>query len=208
MLIDNNFKGVLKEYAQIYYEDDYASKSCKIINDTKKPIVSSSSSLSSESVIYNTADSVTSALQYSKEIEVDVELLEELVEIEDEAIAQIEMHDSYNAQAREDVVMLFIQYSKVLNIMFEFQELAFTLNILTDLLQNSDIDTFDEKTKKAIIIYIKAIIDDLHMWHQTVFIDKSAEDIHYLDKTLLSSIVQLEIMLLPQEAAEEEIEFF
>ena len=47
------------------------------------------------------------------------------------------------------------------------------------------------------------------MWRTSVFMEKSAEDIHYLDKTLLSSIAQLQILLSPPDANEtEEIEFF
>jgi hypothetical protein len=59
------------------------------------------------------------------------------------------------------------------------------------------------------VIYIKAIISDLSMWRVGVFIDKNADDIHYLDKTLLSSITQLQIMLSPQTDAHiAEVEFF
>lgn len=58
-------------------------------------------------------------------------------------------------------------------------------------------------------IYLKAIISDLQSWRMAIFITMEAEDIHYLDKTLMSSIVQIQMTLMPQEEAQEdEIKFF
>ena len=66
----------------------------------------------------------------------------------------------------------------------------------------------DEEIKKAVPIYLKAIISDLQSWRISVFITRDAEDIHYLDKTLLSSIAQLQITLMPTNDGEDEVEFF
>ncbi|MBN2895794.1 MAG: hypothetical protein JXK05_07915 [Campylobacterales bacterium] len=38
----------------------------------------------------------------------------------------------------------------------------------------------------------------LQSWKRTVFVTREAEDIHYLDKTFLSSIAQLQMMLLSE----------
>jgi two-component system chemotaxis response regulator CheY len=76
-------------------------------------------------------------------------------------------------------------------------------------LETTPVESISVDNCGVVSIYIKAIIDDLSMWRRSVFVDQSAEDIHYLDKTLLSSIAQLQITLSQGEGAmTDEIEFF
>ncbi|MBD3825096.1 MAG: hypothetical protein IE916_11400 [Epsilonproteobacteria bacterium] len=93
--------------------------------------------------------------------------------------------------------------------MYEFQELAYSLTILRELLEKFDLEGSEKETHYMIYIYLKAIISDLQSWRLAVFITKQAEDIHYLDKSLLSSITQLQMTMMPTtQDTQEEIEFF
>jgi len=197
MLMDYNFNGVIKEYTYLYYNDTYKPKSCK------KELISSKNI---EKVKENLS---TTAEDYLQDIEVDYEQIAELSELESDTLNAIEEEEDINQHSLLESANLFLQYSKVLNAMYEFKELSYTLTILQELLYNTECDGLDRETKDMVNIYLKAIISDLRGWRMSVFIVKDAQDIHYLDKTLLSSIAQLQMTLMPQEEkVEEEIEFF
>jgi len=212
MLVDYNFEGVIIEYIDLYYHDSEKYKPSnsmtKAINsdnliceiDTTADTVSSKPSV---------ASSKTSAEAYLSEIELDMEMLAELNELEADALDAIHDEEVITHNSLIESAHLFEQYSKILNTTYEFEELSFTLIILKDLLLSTKFETIDEETKYMVTIYLKAIISDLQSWRMSIFETQEADDIHYLDKTLMSSIAQLEITLMPKEYAEDdEIEFF
>lgn len=205
-LIDMNFEGVIKEYALLYYNENYKTR---VKNDTGKPIFNPVSCVSNETEPLSVENQVVSAKAYLEDIEIDMEMVAELDDLEADALDAIDMNESITRDSLVESAHLFEQYSKVLNQMYDFQELSYTLNILTELLQTTDVEILSEETRSMISIYLKAIISDLQSWRMSVFMTQEAEDIHYLDKTLLSSIAQLQITLMPQvEDESEEIEFF
>jgi len=196
MLMDYNFNGVIKEYTSLYYNDEYKVKNCK------QEITSNTTTEVQKSIL-------TSAEDYLQEIELDSEQIAELDELESDTLNAIDEEEHINQHSLLESANLFLQYSKVLNAMYEFKELSYTLTILQELLYATECDAFERETKDMVSIYLKAIISDLRSWRVSVFIARDAQDIHYLDKTLLSSIAQLQMTLMPQEEqSEEEIEFF
>jgi hypothetical protein len=212
-LMDCNFAGVIRDYIARKYGDTAAAPG------TGTPPVEAAAPLPAagrESVPEITVSAAseadpkrtTSAAEYMGEVDIDMEMIDELIELEHEALGHLEREEELNEATKEGVVSLFEQYSRILNMMIEFNELAYTLNLLKNLLNETDPEQLDNMNKTAILSYITAIINDLNHWRTTVFIDQSADDIHYLDKTLLSSIAQLEIMLRPPEEEEDAIEFF
>jgi hypothetical protein len=203
LLIDRNFAGVIRAYR------DASCKAC--VNDIEQ----SGSHVEDFPVIAHHlplpegGEPCTSALQYLQEIEIDIEILDELDEIERETLSSLDLSGVIDYEGYREVIGLFSDYVKVLNQLFEFKELAYTLIMLIELLENSSIDEMGEEKRGMLTLYIKAIIEDLSLWRRAVFVDQSAEDIHYLDRTLLSSIAQLQILLSEEGDAEtEEIEFF
>jgi len=196
MLMDYNFNGVIKEYTSLYYNDEYKVKNCK------QEITSNTTTEVQKSIL-------TSAEDYLQEIELDSEQIAELDELESDTLNAIDEDEHINQHSLLESANLFLQYSKVLNAMYEFKELSYTLTILQELLYATECDVLERETKDMVSIYLKAIISDLRSWRVSVFIARDAQDIHYLDKTLLSSIAQLQMTLMPQEEQnEEEIEFF
>ena len=48
---------------------------------------------------------------------------------------------------------------------------------------------------RKVNLYLSNIILDLGAWRKTIFIDQNTKDIHYLDSSLFSAILQLELVL-------------
>ena len=205
LLMDHNFEGVIREYADLYYHDIYKVRHCGIENTQEDK----TEELDELPVYLSVSSDITSAKVYLTETEVDMDMVAELDELERESIDAMEMSESLNTEILSDVIKLFEHYSKILNGALEFDELVYTLTVLLDMLRKTQIDLVDDLTQKTVVIYLRAVISDLQSWRMSVFITQEAEDIHYLDKTLLSSIAQLQIMLMPQEeTSTDEIEFF
>jgi hypothetical protein len=196
ILMDYNFEGVIKEYVQLYYNDTSISNTPSIKHEKVN-------------IIVEQENTTTSAKVYIQEVNIDTELIEELDDLEEDTLNAIDQDEFINQKSIIESANLFEQYAKVLNMMYEFEELAYTLTILKDLLNSTDFETLDDTTKNMISTYLSAIISDLRSWRISIFSSQNAEDIHYLDKTLLSSIAQLQITLMPQENnSNDEIEFF
>ena len=62
--------------------------------------------------------------------------------------------------------------------------------------------------KKKILVILNAIAEDLIGWTEAVLKEKTAVDIHYLDASLFSSIIQFEMMLTPESEEDDSLEFF
>lgn len=200
-LMDFNFKGVIDDYVALYYQD-------------RRRI---DSKVNTETITQNTPEHVNtevdkkslSAATYLEEVDISYEIIAELDELESDTLDAIEAEEFITQNALIDSAELFERYSKVLNNMYDFEELSYTLIILSKLLSQSECSKMSNEVQGYIQIYLKAIISDLSSWRKSIFINKSAKDIHYLDKTLLSSIAQLQITLIPNDnSSEEEIEFF
>ncbi len=202
LMMDKNLKGVIHEYMDVYLHQQPQQLSCDVNPMTMEKIFIDNISLIEKAI-------TTSALHYLQEIEVDFELLDELNEIEEETFSSMDLSETISQVAYDEVIVLFKDYVKVLNKLVEFKEISSSLQMLIDLLQSTTPEIIGQDNIGVIAIYIKAIISDLSMWRKSVFVNQSAEDIHYLDKTLLSSIAQLQIMLSEQDDTfTHEIDFF
>jgi len=205
MLMDYNFEGVINEYVLLYYKDSLIRKKaspkiCPIKEDSKEE----KNNIGIEEQLMT-----TSAEIYLQEVNVDMDLVAELNELETDTLDAIDTQESLDQRTLDESANLFKQYAKVLNTMYEFEELAYTLTLLGDVLTEVHFESMTDETKFMVDIYLKAIISDLQSWRMSIFITMEAEDIHYLDKTLLSSIAQIQMTLMPQvESEEDEIEFF
>ena len=204
MLMDYNFDGVIREYVVIYYKDRY-------VYETYTDIIHCETTKNIEPITIDEKPH-TSASDYLLDTDMDMEMVAELHDLESDVLDTIESHDYITQDSLLESANLFEQYAKVLNMMYEFEELCYTLSILKDLLIATEFTSLDDNIKRKIKVYLTSIISDLKSWRVSIFITSEAEDIHYLDKTLMSSIAQLEITLMPQnnsqEDEEDELELF
>jgi len=203
LLMDHNFVGVIHDYIQMHYVKREMNLYCSITPEGEnQPKVCNAYQS-------NNTTEVTSALHYLQEVEIDFGMIDELGGIEKETLTSIDLTNAMDDEAYREVIILLNDYINVVNHLMDFQELAYTLTLLVDLLESTPLESISFDNSGVVAIYLKAIIDDLSMWRKSVFVDQSAADIHYLDKTLLSSIAQLQITLSEgDENMMEEIEFF
>ncbi len=99
-------------------------------------------------------------------------------------------------------------YAKVLEKNFEFRDLGYSLSKLSALLEIHLESLPNHANKKKILVILNAIAEDLIGWTEAVLKEKTAVDIHYLDASLFSSIIQFEMMLTPESEEDDSLEFF
>lgn len=105
---------------------------------------------------------------------------------------------------------LYIEYGNKLRANFlEFTELGATITTLGETLISADVGVIPGENVNRLITQLDMLADDLIYWRQNVFVQASAQDIHYLDDSLTTSIAQLESLLLNRvDDVEEELELF
>jgi len=148
-----------------------------------------------------------SAKTYANDVgEAITEELAEMDELEDDLHYRLnEFEETFNLTALYDIAMDIERYSRTIGTLVDFEDVAFSLNKLSTLLRTLGVL---EKNGRKLHLLLSGIVDDLKRWRHHLFIEKSAEDIHYLDASLLSSCLQIEIEFFGGTLEEEELDLF
>ncbi len=153
-------------------------------------------------------DIAVSSEVYSQELDEYVMLeIQELDEIEQEIRHFILLLENKDQEHLNEIVLRLVKFSSVLSNLMEFKELSFSLSSLADLLGKQNVNELDEDTFKKMLLFLENIIIDLSSWRKIVFIEQSANDIHYMDSSLFSSILQLELIFNTDQKNEDEDDF-
>ncbi len=103
-------------------------------------------------------------------------------------------------------------FIKIFEFSVEFRDIGYGLESLKEELILLDINSLNKTQKEILKNFIVTIIEDLKKWVDEVIINQTAQDIHYLDASLLANIAQLDIMLdsfkNEQSSEEEGLELF
>lgn len=100
-------------------------------------------------------------------------------------------------------------FATVMDEMLEFQHLAHSIFSMEQFLKHIDGIDMSEENKKLLLKLLGGLMEDLTLWQKTIFVTKEAVDVHYLDSSLLSSVLQIESALTDTNVREEgDIEFF
>lgn len=137
------------------------------------------------------------------------EEIDELADLEDEFDSVlIDFTNNPSNELLLNLVGKFDKYAFVVKGLDEFNELSQALFSTRDVL--SKITELDEKTVKTAAMFIENIVHDLINWRKTIFVEKTTVDIHYLDSSLFSSCLQLELSLtgVKPEDDEDDLELF
>lgn len=151
-------------------------------------------------------NSEISSADYAAEIDDYVlEEMQELGELEVEITEVISAFlDEKDVKPLHLVSSKLTKYASTINQLFEFGDLAFSVVSLASLLMTiKNEDLTDIKIRK-IELFLSNILLDMSNWRTTIFVDQSANDIHYLDASLFSAILQLELVLNEGQKIEEE----
>ena len=94
-----------------------------------------------------------------------------------------------------------------------FQVTARAFNSLEEFLMTLTTEQLNDIDKKHLFaMMFIAIINDLEKWIDVIFISQSTEDIHYLDASFSSNILEIEHLFSEHSSTEEEeeddLEFF
>lgn len=134
----------------------------------------------------------TSAVKYASEVGEDIlEELSEMDELEQEMYAEVhDLEDEFTLKILHDLAYGFSKYGKTIARLVDFEDVAFSLDKLSTLLLGISEISFE---KRKMHLLLNGIVEDLKHWRKMLFITKEALDIHYLDASLLSSCLQIEM---------------
>lgn len=154
-----------------------------------------------------------SSVDYAKELDSYVfEEIQELAEIEDEILNEIaELKESKKVESIYFISERLLKYSSTINVLFEFIDLSFAIKSLAELLARLESNELDDTKIIKIELFLTNIIVDLSNWRRVIFIEKATNDIHYLDSSLFSAILQLEMALDDRDSYSgdsDNLEFF
>lgn len=147
-----------------------------------------------------------SSVDYAAEIdEYVLEEIQELNELETEINDILTIfEDEKSVRSLHMVSEKLTKYASTINQLFEFGDLAFSIDSLANLLMGMKDDDLNDLKVRKIELFLSNILLDLSNWRRTIFVDQSANDIHYLDASLFSAILQLELVINEGQQIEEE----
>lgn len=152
-----------------------------------------------------------SATEYVESTPINVmDAIENLEEIEDKMdLCIIDYEERGEIVSLQELSACFKEYFDVIENLAEFSHLSFAIDKLANFLVSLDDDNLDEDKKKKLGIFLGTILQDLTEWRKTIFIEKCTDDIHYMDSSLLNSLLQVEIAVEDiEEDDEDELELF
>jgi len=77
----------------------------------------------------------------------------------------------------------------------EFRDIGYNLESLKSKLILLNVEYLDEAQIQILEKFIVAIFEDLDKWFNEILIYQTAQDIHYLDASLLASVSQLDLII-------------
>jgi len=99
-------------------------------------------------------------------------------------------------------------FIEVVDELFEFEHFAFALHTLNEFLIDLNVEGTDKKDCKKFSTIFIHFIDDIAEWRKNIFILQEANDVHYLDSSLLSSCLQIQAIFDKQEVTQEDEDDF
>jgi hypothetical protein len=147
-----------------------------------------------------------SSTEYMQEIGSDInDFLEDLQESDSELEEQILMLTNPISTADlQSISMKLSRYSMVIDKMFDFGDLAIAVKTLSEFIYELSSANINDKQYKQLVSYLVNIKDDLRSWRLTNFIEQSSDNIHYLDASLMSSCLQLQMAFMQKSDINED----
>ncbi len=152
-----------------------------------------------------------SAAEYVEELNQDIlEELDELKEVEGEISYILDSIEDGDFEATAiKLGARFLSYSRSVARLLEFHDLAIAVKNLGVFLSNLKDEDYGKWSR--ILMYAQNIKMDLANWRNKIFVEKKALDIHYLDSSLMSSCIQIQLFATGQESLmddENDLELF
>lgn len=153
----------------------------------------------------------TSAKEFLKEFEIEPYIMDDLIETESDMQNLFVYDDDLSKVMIDTTINVLLKYVYVLNETIEFKDIAYSINSLTSVLRNIDLDSLEQDKKTTLRSYLNGIKDDLSNWREHMFVKQDTPDIHYLDASLLDNCAEIERFLVCNDEDDEdegELDFF
>ncbi|WP_024954050.1 response regulator [Sulfurospirillum arcachonense] len=169
------------------------------VNDEAKNILSKThiNNISAEEFIENTAISILPKIDSLENIEFEL----------DTAFIAFELNPTKDMLHKACII--FDEYHDVLELLVEFEHLAFAIKSLISFLDSLDDEKLQSDKVKNLVSLLLLFLNDLSSWRENIFTKQEALDVHYLDASLLSSCIQIEALFDEKDIEEgDDLEFF
>ena len=143
--------------------------------------------------MHYTDEEKISAVEYMSSDYLDFDLLEDIKDVIEKYGGISYEFSTFNEEYADEVVLILQKFIALFELSGEFRSLAKIFNYLVETI-NSLKNGVDDDKRDLLKLFIDAIMEDLMKWYDEVIVNKSANDIHYLDASLLSSVKQIEVM--------------
>jgi YesN/AraC family two-component response regulator len=125
---------------------------------------------------------------------------EELENIEDDYDMLLsKASDDYSTELLCKLTNVIKNYAQTIEAIPHFQPLAIGIEELADTFRSID----DPHVLEKLMPMISSLFDTLHRWRVSVFVERNAENIHYLDDSIISDAKALKGMLGFSDASSE-----
>jgi CheY-like chemotaxis protein len=156
----------------------------------------------------------TTAAEYVSELDYEIlQELQELDELDDDLKESIcLLKEDADIDGLRQMAIQLETYAHEISMLFEFEDLAYAIRSLAKVLEKIEDTSIDTKNMKKIILLLSGIQSDLGDWRRHLFVTQSALDIHYLDSSLFSTCLQIELILSDEsneiDSAEDDLVLF
>jgi YesN/AraC family two-component response regulator len=137
-----------------------------------------------------------------------VDELDEMEELEGEMKEiLVEMEEHFSLSSVHSLAGIYARYGRMIALLMDFEDVSYSILNLSEFLLT--LGTTEWNQKKMFIL-LQSICEDLMQWRQMIFVNQEANDIHYLDASLLSSCLQIKMDFgeSKEESEENELELF
>jgi len=145
----------------------------------------------SETMMQENTDAKT-AIEFLSQIEAN-EYIEDFIDSYDKLSYRIEsLSTIVESDILHEVSKSFRENSTQLNGLLEFPTLVYTLTSVADFIDNQHVESMCDIPMKKLAVFLSDFFEMYEQWVKAVFIQKNADDIHYMDVTLMSFGLQMD----------------
>ncbi|HID01355.1 MAG TPA: hypothetical protein EYP05_08530 [Piscirickettsiaceae bacterium] len=124
----------------------------------------------------------------------DEETIARIVEDVEELSSELYFYGDFDQTYAEFVIHHLEEFSKALEMVVEFSDLAWAVRQFIYLLRNLP-ESLTVEEGMSIKQLTDQVVEDLVGWVQHVLVEQDAQDIHYLDAALMASVKQIALLL-------------
>lgn len=216
--IDSIDKKIINTIMNKYsYQVDYKLENHKLSMQLQAKTQTDESKKSNTSKLDQTTKDILGKTHFNKESAVDfvastaiefIDKIEDLADLEDKIDELlIYFEDTPSKKTSAELANKILEYADSIQLLVSFDHLAFGLVTLAKAIDNIKEEQMTAKEVEKFTTLTLHLLHDLSNWRKNIFIKQEANDIHYLDSSLLSSCLQIEAIFEKEKIEEDDDDF-